>query len=96
MPNVTIGGKSLDVKPATVGFMLDTLLPYEEAGKKIAEGGDTRAIVEHGIAGILLFIGHNDGIDAAWLKAHVVSIGATLALVQKAAGEEAKPGEGVP
>lgn len=95
MPNVTIGGRSLDVKQATVGFMLDVLLPYEEQGKEVSASGDTRKIVEHGISGLLLFIGHNAGIDAAWVKAHVVSLPATLALVQKAAGEEAKAGEGV-
>lgn len=101
MATITIGGRELDVRPATLGFVRRALLPWKKSAPVFEEPADLAAaadleaaIIDWQVAGALLYIGHNDGITADWLLEHVRDAGELLRELARASGQtEPAPGE---
>jgi hypothetical protein len=65
MATVRIGGKDLDVRPTTLGFIKRKLVPAQNAVDAVES---EIAKAEKFIEMILLFVGHNEGVTPEWLE----------------------------
>jgi len=89
MATVRIGDRELDVKPATLGFLKKKLLPAQEAID--AAGNDAPDRIADLI---LLYVGHNDGVDRDFILDHVPADPyGTLIALSRAAGQRVPEGE---
>lgn len=77
MPRVNVGGRELEVRPATLGFVKRTWRPLRD--RLIAEQGRVEGLAqiseEDGdqVAGLLVdavlaFVGHNEGVTREWVE----------------------------
>lgn len=67
MSAITIGGRVLDVPRETLGFRKHKLLPWRASAMEVK---DPAADIEVMLDGILLFVGHHDGVTREWLEDH--------------------------
>jgi len=74
MATVNIGGRDLDVKPATLGFLKRKVIPWQ-ATMATAEG---EAAIDQVVTGFLLYLLPADGVDADWLLANLPAESAEL------------------
>jgi len=68
MAKVTIGGRALDVRPRTLGFVRTHLLPWK---KKMRETTTDEEVHQLTVAGFLMFLDHNVGVDEAFILDNV-------------------------
>jgi hypothetical protein len=68
--SVTIGGKTLAVKVAMLGFLRNTVLP---ARRKIIDSTTEEESIDAIVALILAYVGDNEGVDADFILANVPS-----------------------
>jgi hypothetical protein len=100
MATITLGGRELDVKPATLGFLKREILPWKRDTPKRVPGTELdiggiadleEEIINWRVRGLLLYLGHNTGVDATWIEDHVVDVEAAVTKVIAAAGQEPAP-----
>ena len=98
MPTVTIGGRVLETLPVAhpsaqgyLGWRKHKLLPWRKAA--LAVVGE-EADIEAAFDGILLIVGHNEGVTREWVEANATatSLGECLRAAQ-GLGQDAPTGE---
>lgn len=94
MASVTIGGRELSVKPATLGFVRHKLIP---ARKRMADAGSDEATCDALAELLLVYVGHNEGVTLEWIFDNVpMGAGDLLRECAEASGQKlAAPGEAV-
>jgi hypothetical protein len=89
MATVRIGDRDLDVKPSSLGFLKRKLLPAKAA---VLAAKTEEETIDAVVSVLLLYVGHNPGIDAEWLLDNVPeNPSETVAAVTAAAGQKAGP-----
>jgi hypothetical protein len=68
MATVNIAGVDLDVRPATLGFLRNSTIPWKD---RLRSAQTEAEAVDATVEGFLLWIGHNPGVNAAWVLENI-------------------------
>lgn len=88
MPKLTIAGRELEVRPATLGFLKKQLRPWRQKYVDTFTEEQAEAWFAEGVA---LYLGEQ--VDVAWLDANVVDPAKFLRALAAAAGMTGASGE---